>query len=461
MGSGQRVMKVFDSKEAWLRKKRSHKERYGASEVAAVLGQSPYSTPWEVWARKTGRVDAPSLDDVPAVEAGIELEPSILTWYGKRLERSIRLDDRSLTDRYGRPLASIMGFSNRPALIYHPTDDHAWCSPDGLVGTVNYDRVDEASARAEYPEGVILTVYNDSMKAKTLVVRGGVDAKAHGSWMGTSSDVKNRYGEEGTDEVPRSIWWQCQWSCYCSGLPWWDVAAVIAGRSITMKTFRIHHSEEATQLASERVAAFNDCVISDTPPVDSSSERARAEQTVREVYPVSSEEVVVVNAERAHLLQKLSVGERAQARIDLAVKAIRSELMLGMGDASAIVLPGEGPRGTHLELLTWRGGNGEAKETTDWKATAERLAELSSVGPTHAQKVLDEARQMKPGRVKSRTFLPRVRKDKADTLLKRLSDSGLIESNETAGATEGIDALAGLIEIPNSSPKTKGSTNEQ
>jgi putative phage-type endonuclease len=41
-------------REAWLA---SRKDAIGASEVAAILGISPWATPWEVWADKLGKLD--------------------------------------------------------------------------------------------------------------------------------------------------------------------------------------------------------------------------------------------------------------------------------------------------------------------------------------------------------------------------------------------------------------------
>src|SRR5690606_11348877 len=45
----------------------------GASEAAAVCGVSPYETPFEVWARKTGRLDKKK--STPVMELGTHCEP--------------------------------------------------------------------------------------------------------------------------------------------------------------------------------------------------------------------------------------------------------------------------------------------------------------------------------------------------------------------------------------------------
>ncbi len=55
----------------------------GASEVAAVLGLSPWVTPYEVWARKTGRLTEHKQSD--ALDAGVRLEPIVLDWAESQL----------------------------------------------------------------------------------------------------------------------------------------------------------------------------------------------------------------------------------------------------------------------------------------------------------------------------------------------------------------------------------------
>lgn len=50
----------------------------GASEVAAALGLSPWTSPYELWARKTGRLTTQKESN--ALDAGIRLEPAILDW---------------------------------------------------------------------------------------------------------------------------------------------------------------------------------------------------------------------------------------------------------------------------------------------------------------------------------------------------------------------------------------------
>jgi len=46
----------------------------GGSDVAAIMGLSPWRTPGEVWLEKTGRADPQDLSDRPYVQRGVDLE---------------------------------------------------------------------------------------------------------------------------------------------------------------------------------------------------------------------------------------------------------------------------------------------------------------------------------------------------------------------------------------------------
>jgi putative phage-type endonuclease len=55
----------------------------GASDIPAILGLSPWATPYTVWAIKTGRLDPQQSSD--AMDAGLRLEHVVLDWARLRL----------------------------------------------------------------------------------------------------------------------------------------------------------------------------------------------------------------------------------------------------------------------------------------------------------------------------------------------------------------------------------------
>lgn len=91
---GMSAMKVIDLKQRskeWL-KWRS--KGITASDVPIILGLSPYKTPWQLWAEKIGKINAPDISNNPHVKRG------------NRLEDTIRLLAES---RYGEILLPMCG----------------------------------------------------------------------------------------------------------------------------------------------------------------------------------------------------------------------------------------------------------------------------------------------------------------------------------------------------------------
>ena len=77
-----------DTNEDWLKQRT---QGVGGSDVAAILGLSPWKSPAQIWLEKTGRVDAEDLSDKPYVEFGNLMEPIVGDWYAKQHpERTVR-----------------------------------------------------------------------------------------------------------------------------------------------------------------------------------------------------------------------------------------------------------------------------------------------------------------------------------------------------------------------------------
>jgi putative phage-type endonuclease len=56
----------------------------GGSDVAAIMGLSPWKTPAQVWLEKTGRVESEDISDKPYVQFGNIMEPLIGRWYSEQ-----------------------------------------------------------------------------------------------------------------------------------------------------------------------------------------------------------------------------------------------------------------------------------------------------------------------------------------------------------------------------------------
>ena len=65
----------------WIERR---KQGVGGSDVAAIMGLSPWRTPAEVWLEKTGRVEPDDISDKPYVAFGNIMEPLVGRWYSER-----------------------------------------------------------------------------------------------------------------------------------------------------------------------------------------------------------------------------------------------------------------------------------------------------------------------------------------------------------------------------------------
>jgi len=406
----------YASTEAW-EKARADLRGYGASDIAAVLGplQHPYMTRFELWARRTGRL--PPVEPTAAMRSGHYAEAGWLRWYA---------------DETGRAVWNASG--ETPIIVPHPTDPLATCSPDGFVcggqgpGAFAIDFVD---ADPRHPTGGFVG---------GVKFDGGVDAKNHSERI-LSPDREpgvTGYGPPGSDVVPRYIWWQAQWSCYCTGAPWWDIAAVFGGQKF--HAYRVPRSDRAIELAAEAVARFEeDHVQADTPPDETAAGWRRVEDSLRAMFPTSTDAVLVAEQSDLDDVYRWYHARRVAGLFDDVAETYKAKLIRRMEDAGVMALGTEaGPA-----ILTYKGG-GEPKPVVDWEATAKAIASDALL----SNDIVGDARDVdgvvrsytvtKPGRKPSRSMLLKLTtSEKVAALLAKAADLGY----DLAGYEATADAL--------------------
>ena len=68
----------FDCREDWLAERG---RGIGASEAAAIVGDSKFQTRAELWELKTGKREAKDLSENEAVQRGVRMESALRTWF--------------------------------------------------------------------------------------------------------------------------------------------------------------------------------------------------------------------------------------------------------------------------------------------------------------------------------------------------------------------------------------------
>lgn len=122
------------TRDAWLEGRRFS---IGASEAAAVCGESPWLSPLELFARKLGRMPDPDLSDVEHVKWGNLLEPAIVQETADRLKLRL-LSVAEGAERLQSPDVDIVGAVEGRQLFLR-SHAHPW-----MVATLDGLAVDEA-----------------------------------------------------------------------------------------------------------------------------------------------------------------------------------------------------------------------------------------------------------------------------------------------------------------------------
>lgn len=176
----------------WLAARR---EGIGASEVAAVVGLSPYDGPLRVWLSKVAGLD---VEDNPAMKWGRRLEDDVLEEFAEQ-----------------HPDVKV---TPKPGMFADADGPWRLCTPDAF---------------GEDEDGQLL------IEVKTGMSYGDADA----------------WGEPGTDEIPVQYLCQVTWSCDILGLARWALPVLLLDQR-DYREYRGQFDPELAALLRARVGAF-------------------------------------------------------------------------------------------------------------------------------------------------------------------------------------------------------------
>lgn len=111
----------------WLEERR---KGIGGSDVAAILGLSPYKTAYQVYREKRKEVDA--WEGNEATDWGKRMEPAIRQWYSDQTGRAVRLPKKLMYhSKYPFMLASLDGFTDDRRIVEIKTarSSRGWGEP--------------------------------------------------------------------------------------------------------------------------------------------------------------------------------------------------------------------------------------------------------------------------------------------------------------------------------------------
>jgi putative phage-type endonuclease len=299
-----------NARDEWLAKRRSG---IGGSDIAAILGLSPWKTAVDVWLDKTGQSTEDAIGNAEAVRWGVLLEYVVAREYSERTGRTLQRVNR---------------------ILRHP--EHEWA-----VGNIDRAIVAPKSRVRVADDGGTLLGADGLLEVKTA------SAYKSGDW--------GRDGDE--DAVPVNYQAQVMWYLGITGQQWCDVAALIGGQRMVIR--RIHRDDETIAAMLERAHEFwHRYVLTRRQP-----EPANAKD-VESLFPADNGEAIEATDD---LLSAYNAAREAKARIAQAEADFESaveRIKLALGERSALTLNGK-------PLVTWKA----AKPTrrTDWKEVAAAL----------------------------------------------------------------------------------------
>lgn len=264
----------------------------GGSDIAALLGLSPYKSPLELWAQKVGHPVRKSTE-------GVHLR------FGQFVEPFVALEYERLT--------GLHTVEHIAPLFHH---EHAFM----------YGHVD----RLVVPFPGVPAVVDGIVTAETLL-----ECKT------TSVFNKDDWGEEGSDQVPNAYLLQCAWYMAITGCARADVAVLIGNQDFRL--YRIHRDEKLEGLMIDQAKRFwFDHVLARVPP------QPQTINDVKLLFPQEQpNESVEASPEVVDALQQLKELQNTSQALEEKAEAVKLKIMQAMGQAERLSLNGQ-------VLATWK-----------------------------------------------------------------------------------------------------------
>lgn len=285
MTPASEIVCTTDDRPAWLRARRT---LLGASDIASVLGLSPWAPAVETWARKTAKVEDDAPEDMSEpMELGLELED----WLLGALQR-----------RSGCPV-------ERTGVLLRSTQHpHLGATQDGAVAVV---RGTPLARSVPVDPGTV----------------GTVEVKTAGGSFADQWDTPN--GHRDVALVP--AWYLPQVDCQLlvTGAPFAVFGALLGGRGFRFRwTVVLRNEARLTELAQRTKRWWEDHVIADVPPEPDGSEEAAA--LIARLYPDSNggiitlpesslEDVRIMREQKAIIDEATAKRDRAKQRLQMAI----------------------------------------------------------------------------------------------------------------------------------------------
>lgn len=268
------IQQTPTTREAWLAERRT---LLTASDVPAALGLSPWKSPLELWAEKTGTVEAEDIGGRDAVKWGLRLERPVAEGYAEDTGRVVSMWPQHTVKR-----SSIC--------------DWLGATPDAL------------QEAPEFPNEGALQIKTASAYKKS-------------DWA---------------EEPPIYYQVQLQTELFVTGMPWGTLAALIGGQQLVW--FDQTRNDRFLDAMLPKLEAFWELVKTKTPPPVGGSE-SDARILAKLYAKDNGEEIFLTDPGLCQAATDLAGAKEKIKELEALETASKNQLVAAMGEASFAVLP--------------------------------------------------------------------------------------------------------------------------
>lgn len=322
----------MQTRAEWLAERRTG---LGGSDIAPMLGISPWRTPMEVYLDKLGRLED---EDSERMQLGRALEPTIARLYSER------------RDCAAQTVGMVRGADG-----WQLANVDRVCAPD--TAHLVYDPTQHQPTPDKYLE----------------VLRSDPKRKLWGLEIKNTSGYDDAWGAEGTDEIPGYYLTQVAWYGLVTKLDVWEIAVLCRGSQL--KVYRYHRDPQLEELLVGRAFDFwHNHVLRQRPPEDDSNPKA-----LEALYPAHGRNLEVLESDDVTdaLLEQYSAAQFAIADACKHRDEIKAQLMRAIAHYPGIA--------NDRFSVSWKRPH---RREVDWRAIA--MKHLDQL-PAAEAKVLREA----------------------------------------------------------------------
>lgn len=272
----------------------------GASDAAAALGVSPWKSPYQLWAEKTGIAAEPDLSENEAVEWGSILEPIIAETYARKTGRKVEHNRNALVTRH----------------------------PDLPFLTATLDATQRVTDRTE-------PWFKENVGALEIKTTGYYAEYPEGSNWDNGPPMHFRIRSSWDEEPPIYYQIQLQHQLAVTGLTWGTLCVLIGGQKF--RWFDQKRNERFIEMLLTREAEFWAMIVDRIPPDPDGS--IATTETIKRLYPEDHGGIIALPAQAYEIDEELMVTKRVLKDLEDKRRQLENTIKTWLKGATTGVLP--------------------------------------------------------------------------------------------------------------------------